>query len=91
MTADQTLLDDLLLAAGRGDRAAFAQVYDTTSQRIYGVISGQLYDREKAEALTLSVFLEIWRTSPRFDPAAFPALLWIMTCAQRIAHPPDDK
>ncbi len=89
MTGDHTHLADLLTATGHGDRAAFAQVYDTTSQQIYGVLSHQLHDPEQAEALTLKIFLEIWRTSPRFNPNTLPAALWIMTCAHRITHPPD--
>lgn len=89
MTADRSPLEDLLTATGRGHRDAFAQVYDATSAQVYRAISQQFHDPTNAEALTLRVFLEIWRTSPRFDPDTIPALLWIMTCTQRIAHIPD--
>lgn len=86
MTGDHAYLNGLLLATGRGNRTAFAQVYDITNQRVHGVISHQLHDPGRAERLTLTVFLEIWRTSPRFNPKAAPAWLWIMTCALRIAR-----
>lgn len=89
MTGDQTQVNGLLLATGRGDRTAFAQLHYITNQRIYGVISHQLHDLEQVEALTLTVFLEIWRTSPRFDTNDFPGWLWIMTCVQRIAASSD--
>ncbi len=89
MTGDQAHVNDLLLATGRGDQTAFAQLYDVTHQRIYGVISHQLHDPEQGEALTLTVFLEIWRTSPRFEPNDSSGWFWIMTCIQRIAPSSD--
>ncbi|MEO8850117.1 MAG: ECF RNA polymerase sigma factor SigK [Allobranchiibius sp.] len=76
-------LADLLQAAGRGDQDSFARLYDATSSRINGLVVRLIVDRAQAEEITQEVFLEIWRTSPKFDPARGSALSWMFTLAHR--------
>ncbi|NYJ75637.1 MULTISPECIES: ECF RNA polymerase sigma factor SigK [Allobranchiibius] len=78
-------LADLLTAAGRGDEDAFARLYDATSPRINGLVVRLIVDRAQAEEITQEVFLEIWRTSPKFDPQKGSALSWMFTLAHRRA------
>jgi RNA polymerase sigma-70 factor (ECF subfamily) len=75
-------LTQLLRASGHGDEEAFAKLYDVTAPRVFGLV---LRDRAQAEEVTQEAFLEIWRTSPRFDPARGSALGWLMTIAHRRA------
>lgn len=76
-------LADLLQAAGRGDQDSFARLYDATSSRINGLVVRLIVDRAQAEEITQEVFLEIWRTSPKFDPTRGSALSWMFTLAHR--------
>lgn len=77
--------DDLLARVGAGDREAFGALYDATSSRIFGLVRRLLVDPAQAEEVTQDVYLEIWQTAPRFDPARGSALAWMFTLAHRRA------
>lgn len=76
-------LTDLLRQVGRGDEAAFARLYDETAARVHGLVCRILVDRALSEEVTQEVFLEVWRTGPRFDPDRGSALSWLFTIAHR--------
>lgn len=78
-------LDPLLSAVGRGDQEAFARLYDATSARVFGLVLRVLRDRAQAEEATQEVYLEVWRSSPRFDTGRGAALSWLTTIAHRKA------
>lgn len=79
------VLSDLLRRSSRGDEAAFAELYDATSRRLYGLVLRVVRDHAMAEEVTQEVFLDVWRTSARFDPTRGSALSWLMTIAHRSA------
>ena len=78
-------LADLLKACGRGDQAAFAQLYDATSSRVVGLAVRVVRDPAQAEEVAQEAFLEIWKTSGRFDPAKGSPLGWMLTIVHRKA------
>jgi RNA polymerase sigma-70 factor, ECF subfamily len=78
-------LSELLRASARGDDKAFADLYDATSRRLYGLVVRVVRDPAQAEEVAQEAFLEIWRTSARFDPARGSAMSWMMTIAHRKA------
>jgi RNA polymerase sigma-70 factor, ECF subfamily len=78
-------LSELLRASSRGDEKAFAELYDATSRRLYGLVVRVVRDPAQAEEVAQEAFLEIWRTSARFDPARGSAMSWMMTIAHRKA------
>lgn len=78
-------LADLLRRSSLGDQAAFAELYDATSARLYGLILRVVRDPAQSEEVTQEAFLEIWRASARFDPDKGNALSWMMTLAHRRA------
>ncbi len=78
-------LDRLLLAAGRGDRQAFAAVYDADAGQVFGLVRRVVRDDAISEEVTQDVFLEVWRTAPRFDPDRGRATTWVLTMAHRRA------
>ena len=76
------VLSDLLRRSSRGDEVAFAQLYDATSRRL---VLRVVRDQAMAEEVTQEVFLDVWRTSSRFDPTLGSAMSWLMTIAHRSA------
>ncbi len=77
--------DELLARVGTGDREAFAALYDATAPRVFGLVRRLIVDPAQAEEVTQDVYLEIWQTAPRFDPARGSALAWMFTLAHRRA------
>lgn len=78
-------LPELLRQCSRGDEAAFAQLYDATSARVFGLVLRVVRDRSQAEEVTQEVYLQVWRTASRYDETLGSALAWLMTVAHRRA------
>lgn len=81
-TAD---LDALLRRVAHHDSAAFAELYDATRSRVYGMVCRVLRDRGYSEETTQDVYLQVWRTAESYDPASGSALAWLLTLAHRRA------
>ena len=78
-------LAELLRASARGEEQAFAELYDATSRRLYGLVLRVVRDPAQAEEVAQEAFLEIWRTASRFDPTRGSALGWLLTITHRTA------
>lgn len=78
-------LAEFLRRSGRGDEAAFAELYDATSARAYGMAIRVIRDPSQAEEVTQEAFLEIWRTASRFDATKGSAVSWVLTIVHRKA------
>lgn len=76
---------ELLEKVAQGDQRAFAQLYDTVSPRVFGLIKRLLRDHAQSEEVLQEVFLEIWQSATRFDPNKGGATTWILTMAHRRA------
>lgn len=83
--ADLSVLPDLLARIGGGDRRAFAEFYDLTSHRVYGMVVRVLRDPGYSEETTQEVYLLVWQSAASFDPAAGSAMSWLITLAHRRA------
>lgn len=78
-------LAELLRRSARGDEAAFADLYDATSRRLFGLVLRIVRDHAMSEEVTQEVYLDVWRQSARFDPERGSAMSWLMTIAHRSA------
>ena len=78
-------IDALLSRVGGGDRHAFDQLYGLTAPRLFGLIRRVVRDAAQSEEVGQEVFLEIWETAARFDPAKGRGIGWIFTMAHRRA------
>ncbi|MGW9113278.1 ECF RNA polymerase sigma factor SigK [Microbacterium sp. NPDC055683] len=76
---------DLLVRVGAGDQAAFAELYDMLSGRVFGLVLRVLVDRAQSEEVLQEVFLEIWQSASRFSPNKGQGRAWILTIAHRRA------
>lgn len=75
----------LLARAGRGERDAFAGVYDDTVEAVHLLALCLTRDPDDAVELTRLSYLEAWRTAPRFAPDRVRALPWLLATVQRVA------
>jgi RNA polymerase sigma-70 factor (ECF subfamily) len=75
----------LIQRVGRGDQAAFADLYDLVAPLVHGVVLKVVRDPSHAEEVVQEVFVELWRVAPRFDPAKGVVSSWVATIAHRRA------
>ena len=78
-------VDRLLGKVARGDRDAFAAVYDQVAGPVYGLMHQRVGDPARAERVTAEVLTEVWRTASKFSPSDGSGISWIMTIARRRA------
>lgn len=78
-------LAHLLRRAGRGDQAAFAELYDQLSGLVYGVVLRVVRDPSQSEEVTQEVFVEMWRLAARHDGARGSVRSWAATVSHRRA------
>ncbi len=78
-------LAELLRRASHGDEGAFAEWYDATSARAFGLAVRVLRDRAQAEEVTQESYLDCWRHAARFDAAKGSAISWLLTIVHRKA------
>lgn len=83
--AGDEALAGLLALVARGDEQAFAELYQRVAPAVFGLVSKVVRNPAQSEEVTQEVFVELWRTASRFDPARGMARSWIMTCAHRRA------
>ncbi|MFD4183606.1 ECF RNA polymerase sigma factor SigK [Rhodococcus sp. NPDC058514] len=83
--AEAAELAALLSRAADGDASSFAELYDRTCVRVYGMVLRVLRDPGFAEETTQEVYLQLWRTADGFDAARGSAVSWLMTLAHRRA------
>ncbi len=76
---------ELLLRVADGDRAAFTELYDMLSPRVFGLILRVLVDRSQSEEVLQEVFLEVWQSAGRFAPNKGQGRTWVLTIAHRRA------
>ncbi|MGN6446154.1 ECF RNA polymerase sigma factor SigK [Amnibacterium sp.] len=77
--------EDRLARIARGDQRAFADLYDATAARIFGLVRRLLVDPAQSEEVTQEIYLEIWQTASRYQPERGSAMSWMLTMAHRRA------
>jgi len=78
---------ELTQAAGRGDMAAFEEVYNRHHRRVYSICLRMLQSPTEAEDLTQDVFIQLYRKIGSFrGDSAFTTWLHRMTVNQVLMH-----
>ncbi len=67
----------LVAAVARGDRAAFAALYQRHASVLLGVAIKIVGERREAEDLLHDVFLEAWRAAGEYDPKRANVRTWL--------------
>ena len=75
----------LIAATATEDQAAFAELYDMTRRKLFGVALTVLRRRDLAEDVLQEAYIRIWRNAARFDPARGSAITWMATIVRNLA------
>ena len=85
LLGDEASIDDLIVRVGRGDRGAFAFLYDQIAPVVYGVARHVVRDPQIAEDVARETFVEIWRQAALFDPSKGRAMSRVAVISHRRA------
>lgn len=72
----------LISSAQRGDRQAFASLYEMNVDRVYHYLLGRMAEPADAEDVTAEVFIRAMKSLPKYKDQAVPFVAWLF----RIAH-----
>jgi RNA polymerase sigma-70 factor (ECF subfamily) len=75
----------LLALSGRGDSRAFAELYESTRARLFGICLRMLRDHAEAEDVLQEVFVTVWRRAADFDPRLSAPTTWLITLTRNKA------
>ena len=67
----------LIVACGRGDRAALQEIYRREAGAMIGISTRIVKRRELAEEVVQESFVAIWRNAARFDPSIGSGRAWL--------------
>lgn len=88
MESDTVTVKRLAGLIGRiadGDRQAFAEFYDATAARVYGMARRVLVDPDLSEDATQETYLQVWHDARRFSPSVGSPMSWVIMIAHRRA------
>jgi RNA polymerase sigma-70 factor, ECF subfamily len=72
-------LQELLLAAGRGDHSCFAKIYGFTSAHLYGVALRMLGNEHTAQDVLQEAYVSIWKNASQYRATIHEQALSPMT------------
>jgi RNA polymerase sigma-70 factor, ECF subfamily len=75
----------LLTATAAKDPAAFAELYDLTKRKLFGIALVVLRRRDLAEDVTQEAFIRVWRNAASFDPARGMPITWMAAIVRNLA------
>jgi RNA polymerase sigma-70 factor (ECF subfamily) len=75
----------LLAATATKDQAAFAELYDLTKRKLFGIALMVLRRRDLAEDVVQDAFIRIWRNAASFDPARGMPITWMARIVRNLA------
>ena len=78
-------LPEVLAATARGDRRAFAELYQLTKSRLYAITLALLRQQDAAEDVLQETYLAVWRTAGQYQPGRAPVMVWLMAIARHRA------
>ncbi|GHI83455.1 ECF RNA polymerase sigma factor SigK [Streptomyces xanthophaeus] len=78
-------LEDVMQQVARGDKDAFAVLYDGVVSTVFGIALKVVRDRAQAEEVAQEVMIDLWRQAARYRPEAGSVTTWVATLAHRRA------
>jgi RNA polymerase sigma-70 factor (ECF subfamily) len=85
MAADVRDIEALIARAGLGNRAAFADLYDATSAKLFGVCLRVLGSRAEAEEALQEAYVKVWNSAGRYRAGVASPMSWLISIARNQA------
>ena len=82
---DRQEIEDLIARVALQDRAAFEQLYDRVSAKLFGVCLRVLNSRAAAEDAMQDTFVKIWNNADRYNSNGLSPMTWLITIARNTA------
>jgi RNA polymerase sigma-70 factor (ECF subfamily) len=82
---DKTQMEAWLAAVARRDAAAFRQLYDATSPKLFGFLQRILQKSEWAEEALQESYVSVWNNAASYQAALAAPLTWMTTIARNKA------
>jgi RNA polymerase sigma-70 factor (ECF subfamily) len=82
------MADDLEFLLGRvalQDQAAFRDLYDRTSAKLFGVCLRLLRQRSEAEDVLQEAYVKVWRNAAQFSASGHNAMSWLIAVTRNHA------
>ncbi len=85
ISAARARLVEMLLRTGDEDRAAFRDLYQLTSAKLFGITFRICGERQAAEDVLHDVYLTIWKRAGAYEPSRASPITWLATIARNRA------
>lgn len=82
MAGSSNEISDLIARTALRDRAAFRDLYQRTSAKLFGVTLRILRDRAEAEEALQEVYVKIWQRADRFVATNYSPISWLVAVAR---------
>ncbi len=73
----------LMRRVAAGEEAAVAELYDRFGSLVYRMAIQAMPSRAEAEDAVQEIFVRLWRTAERYDPARAALVTWVMLISRR--------
>ncbi|MEG3088402.1 sigma-70 family RNA polymerase sigma factor [Sphingomonas sp. PB4P5] len=84
-SAARARLIETLVKTGDEDRAAFRELYQLTSAKLFGITLRICGERQAAEDVLHDVYLTIWKRAGAYEPSRASPITWLATIARNRA------
>ncbi|QDC08967.1 sigma-70 family RNA polymerase sigma factor [Oceanicola sp. D3] len=78
-------IEGMIARCGLGDRSAFADLYQATSSKLFGICLRILKERSEAEDALQEVYLRIWRKADSYTAGGPSPMAWLSTVTRNLA------
>ncbi|MBB05498.1 sigma-70 family RNA polymerase sigma factor [Pseudooceanicola sp.] len=78
-------IERLIDATASGDRAAFAQLYQFTSAKLFGTVLRILKTEAETEEAVQEIYIKVWRNADRYRAGGYSPMTWLITIARNHA------
>jgi RNA polymerase sigma-70 factor, ECF subfamily len=78
-------VSQLIVRVGLRDRAAFRNLYDLTSSKLFAVCLRVLRDKGEAEDALQEVYVKVWHNAARFTASGYSPITWLAAVARNHA------
>lgn len=75
----------MLARVALGDRDAFADLYDATSAKLFGIALRILKDRSASEDALQEAYIKIWHKADSYSANGLSPMTWLITIARNTA------